>query len=220
MRVKVIIFGLDGVICHTEKYHYLAWKEIADELGIPFTEEMNRRFIGMSRMDSLNELLKGYPGSLSRVEKEVLAEQKNDIFKSCLITMTERDVDPKLRMQLRQLKQEGYLLAIASSSKNAGIVIKNLGLDSYFDTISDGNSNKKLKPNPEVFLNICGYLQVKKEECLIVEGTSYGIRAAKKTGMHVAALHPEGEYTMEDMAGITVLDDLEQLKRHAAHIYK
>lgn len=220
MRVKVIIFGLDGVICHTEKYHYLAWKEIADELNIPFTEEMNRRMIGMSRMDSLNALLEGYPGSLSRVEKEVLAEQKNETFRANLITMTERDADPGLKKLLRQLKKEGYLLAIASSSKNAGTIIKNLGLDSYFDTISDGNSNKKLKPNPEVFLNICRFLRVRPEECLIVEGTSFGIQAAKKTGMHIVALRTEAADMQGTLQGMEVLEDLEQLVHYVDHIYK
>lgn len=220
MRIKVIIFGLDGVICHTEKYHYLAWKEIADELGIPFTEEMNRKLTGMSRMDSLNELLRGYPGSLSRAEKEVLAEQKNDIFKAHLVTVTEHDADAGIQSVLRQLKQEGYLLAIASSSKNAGSIIKNLGLDSYFDTISDGNSNKKLKPNPEVFLNICRFLRVRPEECLVVEGTSYGLRAAGKTGMHVVALHSGMGDISADRKEIPVLEDLEQLKHYVNHIYK
>lgn len=219
MRIKVIIFELEGVICHTEKYHYLAWKEIADELGIPFTEELNRKLIGRTRMDSLGELLKNYPGSLSRAEQEVLAEQENNIFKEHLNTMAEGDIPPRIRGLLRRLKQEGYFLGAVSSSKNAGIMIKNLGLDSYFDIVSDGNVSKKAKSGPEVYLNICSSLRVQQEECLIVAGTSAGIRTAGKTGMHITAL-PVDAMTAKKTEGVRKLEDIEQLEYYVNHIYK
>lgn len=207
MKIKVIIFGLDGVICHTEKYHYLAWKQVTDELGIDYTENEYQRLVGMSRMDSLNAILANYPGELSVAEKEVLAEQKNQIFKSYLPELSEADLDEELVPTILQLKREGYLLAVASSSKNAGAVLRHLQLDDYFDTISDGNNSKKQKPEPEIYLNVCKFLNVAIEECMIVEGTAIGEIAAKRSGMHVAMLGDN-------------LIDLAQLPAFACHIYK
>lgn len=183
MCIKVIIFALDGVICHLEKYHYLAWKQIADELEIPFTKEYCHELTGLSRMDSLNKILESYSGTLSYAEKEILAEQKNVNFRKYLTQITETDCMPGIREVLQELKKSGYLIAVASSSRNTGILLKRMHLEECIEVISDGNTSDCLKPNPEVFLNICEYTHTSPKECRIVEGTNYGIHAGIAAGI-------------------------------------
>lgn len=188
MCIKVIIFALDGVICHLEKYHYLAWKQIADELEIPFTIEYCHKLTGLSRMDSLNKILENSSETLSQAEKEILAEQKNVNFRNYLTRITENDCISGLRDFLQELKKSGYLVAIASSSKNTGILLRRMNLEDCIEVVSDGNTSVRLKPNPEVFLNICEYAQVSPKECLIVEGTNYGIQAGISAGIRTIGI--------------------------------
>ena len=188
MCIKVIIFALDGVICHLEKYHYLAWKQIADELEIPFTREYCHKLIGLSRMDSLNKILENYSGDLSLAEKEILSEQKNVNFRNYLTQITEADCMPGLRDMLQELKKSGYLITVASSSKNTSILLKRMHLEDCIEVVSDGNTSICLKPDPEVFLNICEYTHFSPKECLIVEGTNYGILAGIAAGIQTIGI--------------------------------
>ena len=124
MKIKAIIFDLDGVIVSTDKFHYQAWKQIADSLGIPFDEKMNYRLRGVSRRESLERILEGYSGTpLTEREKEKLAEQKNDIYRKMLQQMTPEDVAPEVRETLRILRERGYRTALGSSSKNAKFIL-------------------------------------------------------------------------------------------------
>ncbi len=90
MKYKAVIFDLDGVICHTDRYHYQAWKQVAEELGVYFDEEINNRLRGISRMESLEIILENYHGNLNQEEKTFLAEKKNEIYKELLKHMSRR----------------------------------------------------------------------------------------------------------------------------------
>ena len=150
-RYKGIIFDLDGVICHTDTYHYMAWKSLADRLGIYFDEEINNRLRGVSRMQSLEIILEKSDKVYSDKEKEEFANSKNELYRELLNGMSEKDLDEKVRETLEILKERGYKTAIASSSKNARLILSKLKLDNFFDIIIDGNDIKHSKPDKEVF---------------------------------------------------------------------
>ncbi len=197
MTYKAIIFDLDGVICHTDKYHYLAWKTLADRLGIYFDEEINNRLRGVSRMESLEIILERYVGELSDEEKESYASEKNRLYVKLLEEMSEKDLSLETKETLDELKARGLKLAIGSSSKNARFILQRLGLEDYFEAISDGNNIVNSKPDPEVFLKACAYLGCKPEECLVVEDAEAGLIAGQRAGMDQAAI---GDAVRTDIA--------------------
>ena len=129
MKYKGIIFDLDGVICFTDKYHYLAWKRLADKLGIYFDETINNRLRGVSRMESLEIILEKSTKKYSKEEKEDFAEQKNKMYVELLEDMTPADLPKEVKTTLDDLRKQGVLLAIGSSSKNAKRILKHLGLE-------------------------------------------------------------------------------------------
>ncbi|MDD6155627.1 MAG: beta-phosphoglucomutase [Lachnospiraceae bacterium] len=191
--MKALIFDLDGVIVFTDKFHYQAWKQMADEMGIYFDEQINNRLRGVSRMDSLEIILERYEGApLSQQQKENLAEKKNEIYRNLLQTMTPSDVSDEVRETMKELRMRGYKLALGSSSKNAKFILEKVALSDAFDAISDGTNITKSKPDPEVFLKAAEYLNLPAGECLVVEDAYAGIDAAK-AGMMLAAGIGEAE---------------------------
>ena len=203
--MKAIIFDLDGVICHTDEYHYLAWKAMADGLGVYFDREINNRLRGVSRMASLEIVLENYKGELSAAEKEALATQKNELYKESLKNMSPADLSEEVKTTLDTLRDRGYKLAIGSSSKNAPFILQQLGLGSFFDAISDGNNITHSKPDPEVFVKAAQMLCIPAQECLVVEDAVSGAQAGKSGGMQVAcvgdaAREKAGDYNLTSFA--------------------
>lgn len=189
MGLKAVIFDLDGVIVFTDKFHYQAWKKMADQMGIYFDEEINNRLRGVSRMDSLEIILERYQGApLSEEKKEALAAQKNETYRELLKTMTPEDVSKEVRDTLTEIRRRGYGISLGSSSKNARFILEQVGLTDAFDQISDGSSITKSKPDPEVFLNAAELLGEKPEDCLVVEDAEAGIDAGIAGGMKTAAI--------------------------------
>ena len=164
MNYKGIIFDLDGVICHTDKYHYQAWKKLADRLGIYFDETINNRLRGVSRMESLNIILERADKTYTEQEKEAFATEKNEVYKELLKQMTPEELSPEVKDTLEELRNRGILLSIGSSSKNAGFILNRLGLGDFFDAVSDGNNISHSKPDPEVFLKAAEFLKLPASE--------------------------------------------------------
>ena len=187
-KYKGIIFDLDGVICHTDRYHYMAWKNMADSLGIYFDEEINNRLRGVSRMESLEIILERSDKKYSDKEKEEFANKKNELYKELLNEMSEKDLDKKVKDTLDILKQRGYKTAIASSSKNAKLILSKLNLIDFFDIIIDGNNIKYSKPDKEVFEKAEIGLKLLPNECLVVEDAASGVEGAIRAGMQVAGI--------------------------------
>lgn len=184
MDTKGIIFDLDGVIVFTDHYHYLAWKKIADEMGIYFNEAINNRLRGVSRMESLEIILENHHGeSLSEKEKEELAEKKNNFYRELLQQMSPDSVAPEVRTTLRILRKRGYKLSIGSSSKNTKTILERVQLIDAFDAISDGTNISRSKPDPEVFLKAAQFLGLEPETCAVIEDAFAGIDAACAAGM-------------------------------------
>ena len=197
--MNAIIFDLDGVLCHTDDYHYMAWKAIADELHIPFNREVNNQLRGVSRMESLKLILRNSPVCYSEQEKFLLAEKKNNIYREYLKTMTRKDVSDEVRKTLAELRRRGFLLAIGSSSKNAKFILERVELTDAFDKISDGTNIVHSKPDPEVFLKAAEYLSLAPSECAVIEDAFAGIDAAKAGNMIAVAI---GDATFYDRADV------------------
>lgn len=191
-NIYAIIFDLDGVICSTDQYHYLAWKALADRLGIYFDEEINRQLRGVSRMESLEIVLGKHSSDYSAEEKMALAAEKNEIYKSYLASITPGDLSKEVRMTLHTLRQRGYLLAIGSSSKNTKQILTQLGLGQFFDAIADGTMITKSKPDPEVFLLAASMLGVSPENAIVIEDAKSGIRAAKAGRFRAIGIKSDG----------------------------
>ncbi len=211
MKYQAVIFDLDGVICHTDQYHYMAWKQVADRMGVTFDETINNRLRGVSRMESLEIILESFEGApLCRQEKEQLAKEKNQIYQELLKQMSCKDLSPKVKETLEQLKHNKLLLAIGSSSRNAGFILHRIGLEGFFDAVSDGNNITKSKPDPQVFLMAASYLHVRPEDCLVVEDARAGIDAARAAGMDSAAIGDAFSYPPADYH-LTCFEELIQV---------
>lgn len=184
----VIIFDLDGVIVHTDKYHYQAWKKLADKYGLRFDEEMNNLLRGVSRMASLEIILDKNGVSLSQAEKEEMIAEKNDDYRKLLGNMSPADASDEVVSTLKALKANGFKIAIGSSSKNARFILERIGLIDMFDAISDGNNITHSKPDPEVFNMAAYYLNAPSERCIIVEDAVSGVQAGKSAHMTTVAV--------------------------------
>ena len=188
-NIKAILFDLDGVVLSTDHYHYLAWKKLADELGISFTEADSERTRGVSRMESLEIVLEKYTGKpFTDEEKIAFATRKNDDYRVYLRQMTPADVADEVRDTLKELRMRGYRLAIGSSSRNARFILEQTEMTSYFDAIADGTDITKSKPDPEVFLKAAEFVDTAPANCAVVEDAFAGMEAAVGGGMLPVAI--------------------------------
>ncbi len=197
--MKAVIFDLDGVICFTDKFHYQAWKALADRLGIYFDEQINNRLRGVSRMASLDIILERADRSYTQEEKDAFAAEKNATYVELLQQMSPADLSDEVKETLNVLRAAGYRLAIGSSSKNTKLILSRIGLGDFFDAISDGTNITHSKPDPEVFLMAAEMLGLPPEDCLVVEDAKAGIQAAHAGGFRSAGIgeasgHPDCTY--------------------------
>ena len=187
-KYQGVIFDLDGVICFTDKYHYQAWKQVADDIGVYFDEQINNRLRGVSRMESLDIILEKSSRAYTAEEKEELARRKNDLYRSLLANMSPADLTQEVRQTLEALRAAGLMLAIGSSSKNTRYILERLGLKDFFDAVSDGTNIQRSKPDPQVFTMAAEFLGLPASQCLVVEDAEEGIRAASAGGFDSAGL--------------------------------
>lgn len=188
MSIKGIIFDLDGVICSTDNYHYLAWKALADRLGIPFDRERNNLLRGVSRMASLEIILEKSTQTYTDAEKEAFATEKNDLYRESLKAMSPADLSDEVRDTLNALRAQGLKLAIGSSSKNTPFILERIVLGSFFDAVADGNCITHSKPHPEVFLKAADMIGLAPADCIVVEDAHAGVEAGVAGGFTVAAI--------------------------------
>ena len=205
--IKAVIFDLDGVICSTDRYHYQAWKQLADELGVFFNEEINNRLKGVSRMESLDFILEKSNKKYSIEEKQKLATKKNDTYRNLLKNMNDHDVSSDVLKTLYFLERNGIKTAIGSSSKNTMFILERIGLDNYFDAIADGTQISKSKPDPEVFLLAAKKLCLEPKDCIVVEDAKTGIDAANaggfiSVGINDAANYSETKYRIKKVSDV------------------
>jgi beta-phosphoglucomutase len=181
--VKGCIFDLDGVIVDTARYHFIAWKELANELGFEFSEKDNERLKGVSRMRSLDILLEIGDLDFPQEKKEELAKKKNENYRSYILKMTPDEILPGAMEFIKEVKENNILTAVGSASKNAMTILDRLQLTSWFDAIVDGTKVSKAKPDPEVFLKGAEELKLQPADCVVFEDAEAGVEAALRGGM-------------------------------------
>lgn len=183
MQKVGFIFDLDGVIVDTAKYHYLAWRKLANELGFEFTEEQNELFKGVSRKRCLEILLDIGQIKANKEQFDKWMVEKNLDYLEYIEKMDASEILPDVPEVLKYLKNKKIPIALGSASKNAKPILEKVGLLSYFDSIVDGNSVTKAKPDPEVFLIAAKNLGLKPNQCVVFEDAVAGIQAANNAGM-------------------------------------
>jgi beta-phosphoglucomutase len=188
-KIEAFIFDLDGVITDTAEFHYLAWKRLADEEGLPFTREDNEQLRGVSRRESLNRLLKGKP--IEEAVAQEYMERKNDYYKSYLKEIMPSHALMNVPQFLRAAKLSGVKLGIGSASKNAVDVLERLELIHMFDAIGDGFSVVNTKPAPDLFVWVAGRLNVNPAHAVVFEDAEAGVDAAIKGGFHTVGIGSE-----------------------------
>jgi beta-phosphoglucomutase len=207
MTKKAFIFDLDGVIVDTAKYHYLAWKKIASELGIEFTHEHNELLKGVSRVRSLDIILGLGEVDASQAQKEQWLIQKNEDYLSYLVDMDQSEILPGVMTVLKFLKANQQPIALGSASKNARPILEKTGILSYFDAIVDGNDVSNAKPDPEVFLQAAQKLGISNENSIVFEDSVAGIQAANiasmtSIGIGEASILNEAKFNFKDFTYI------------------
>lgn len=194
-NLKAVVFDLDGVLTDSAKYHYQAWKMLADKLGIPFDEEYNEKLKGVSRMESLELILQNgnAQDKYTQEKKVAIATEKNEFYKQLLHQITPEDVLPGIHDFLEQLKAVGIKTAVASVSHNAPFILERLELDKYFDYICDAAQVPRAKPFPDIFLSAAQNLGVEPANCIGVEDAQAGIQAINAAGMMSAGVGTESQ---------------------------
>lgn len=215
-KIEACIFDLDGVIVDTAKYHYIAWKALAQELGFDFTVEDNERLKGVSRMQSLDILLEIGNRQFPQADKRTMAQKKNALYVSYIEQMTPEEILPGVQDFLQQLKGRGIKIALGSASKNSPLILEQIQLAHLFDVVVDGNSITEAKPDPEVFLAGARRLGVEPSHCVVFEDAIAGIEAAHNAGMYCVGvgeaktLHM-ADRVIEGFSGFTFEKLLQQL---------
>ena len=206
-EIKACLFDLDGVIVDTAKYHFKAWKRLANQLGIDFTEVENEKLKGVSRMESLQLILDWGEIKKSNEEMLALATLKNDWYVTMISEMQTDEILPGVVPFLLELKQAGIKIALGSASKNSVAILKKINLLDQFDAIIDGTKVSKSKPNPEVFLKGAEALNISPKNCIVFEDAVAGVEAAVNAGMRVVGIGSKGTLNQANF----VIDGLHQL---------
>ncbi|SEJ82007.1 beta-phosphoglucomutase [Propionispira arboris] len=206
---EAVIFDLDGVIVSTDEYHYKAWKKLADEEDIYFDTQINQKLRGVSRLESLEIILKKTNKTYTEEEKENLAQRKNNYYRELLKSLNHEDILPGVLNVLDALKEKRIKIAIGSSSKNTGTILKKIGLDKIFNAVVDGNQIKNSKPDPEVFLLAAKALGVEPLKCVVIEDADAGIKAALAAEMKAVAVgdaqsNMNSSYRLSDLTKIDI----------------
>jgi len=208
MKTKGFIFDLDGVIVDTAKYHFLAWKKLANGLGIDFTEEENEQLKGVSRVRSLEKILSWGNKTISQEQFDQLMAEKNEDYLHYINEMDESELLPMVKEILQFLKDSNQGISLGSASKNARHIIDKVNVSHFFDAIVDGNDVSKAKPDPEVFSIAAKLLNTNPSDCIVFEDSVAGVQAANVAGMisigigSEAVLH-EAKYVFKDFTQIS-----------------
>lgn len=183
MTKKAFIFDLDGVIVDTARYHFMAWRKIAEKAGIEFTPQHNEQLKGVSRVRSLDIILEMGNLEIDDTQKKEWLDEKNRDYLRYVSDMNPREILPGVRHALQFLREKEQPVALGSASKNARLILEKVSLTHYFDAIVDGNSVATAKPNPEVFLRAAEALGIEPHNAIVFEDAIAGIEAANAAGM-------------------------------------
>ncbi|WP_086932904.1 beta-phosphoglucomutase [Agarilytica rhodophyticola] len=214
--IDCCIFDLDGVIVDTAKYHFLAWKRLADQLDIVFTEENNELLKGVSRVESLNIILRLADKTLTEEERVSCLERKNTWYLEYIHRLDRSEILPGVEKLITEIRGRGIKIALGSASKNAVIILQQLKLMDMFDVIVDGTQVSQAKPDPEVFLNAAKDVDIDPQKCLVFEDAVAGVEAALNAGMYVIGIGSEetlhqANFVLQDLQNQTLDQLIERL---------
>ncbi len=212
-KMKGFIFNLDGVIVDTAKYHYIAWRRLADEMGVDFPPEQHENLRSLSRMESLEKILEWGGLYMTEAEKLHWADVKNNWYQGLVANMTPEEVLPGVVPFLNAVRNSGGRTALSSASRNARAVLKSTRLESYFDVILDGSAARKAKPHPECFLLAAIALHLSPSECIVFDDAVLGVQAARIGGFHIVGIGkpehlPDAELVIPGFADCRLSDIL------------
>ena len=209
MKILGCLFDLDGVIVDTANHHYVAWKSLADELAIPFSEEDNESLKGLSRLDSLECILRLGNLEVSSNKQIELMEKKNQLYLQIIDAIGPDDILPGVKELMLELKNKGIGICLGSSSKNAISILKRIDIFDLFDGIVDGRNLTLSKPDPEVFIKGSKILGLTPSECIVFEDAESGIEAALSGGFFALGIGAEGSLkrahaNVQDLSDVTL----------------
>ena len=212
-KIRGLLFDLDGVLVDTAKYHFLAWKQLADSLGIEFTLKDNERLKGVSRMASFDIILEIGHRTMTQEEKEACCAKKNENYVGYIRQLRQDELFPGVKQFFESAHANGYCIALGSASKNSMLILNRLGIAEMFDAIIDGTKVSRAKPDPEVFLAGAQALGLQPKECIVFEDAVAGVRAAHNAGMKAVGIGtrenlPEADIVIEGLQNVTP-DELE-----------
>lgn len=202
--MKGAIFDLDGVLVDTAKYHYQAWKRLANSVGVEFSLDDNEHLKGVSRAESLELILKKGNIEKSAEEKQALMDVKNEWYLDLAAEMNPDEALPGAISFLESCKSKGIKIALGSSSKNAPMILERLGITHLFDAIVDGNVVSKSKPDPTVFLTAAEKLGLAPSECIVFEDAISGVQAAKTGGFYCVGIGTKEVLPLADEIATTL----------------
>ncbi len=208
MNKKGFIFDLDGVIVDTAKYHFLAWRKLANTIGVDFTEVQNEQLKGVSRVRSLQKILAWGKKSISEEQFAQLMGMKNEDYLSYIDGMGQDEILPDVSRILDCLIEKNQPISLGSASKNARIILEKVALRDKFDAIVDGNDVSNAKPDPEVFLMAAKSLNIAADKCVVFEDSVAGVEAANvadmiSIGIGDAEILHEADYVFNDFTEIS-----------------
>ncbi len=220
-KMKGFVFNLDGVIVDTAKYHYIAWRRLADEMGVDFPPEQHEHLRSLSRMESLEKILEWGGLYMTEAEKLHWADVKNNWYQGLIANMTPEEVLPGVVPFLDEVRNSGGRTALSSASRNAWAVLKSTRLESYFDVILDGSAARKAKPHPECFLLAAAALHLAPSECIVFDDAVLGVQAARIGGFHIVGIGkpehlPDAEFVIPGFADCHLPDILEAVEKMTA----
>lgn len=215
-QIKGCIFNLDGVVVDTAKYHYTAWRRLANQLGFDFSPEQHETLRGLSRMASLEKILEWGDIYMTEAEKLHWSDVKNNWYVELISNLKPGDVLPGALLFLRQVRESGLKIALSSASRSARQVLRSTHLEPYFDVVIDGYNIRKVKPDPESFLLAAQALDLLPSACLVFEDSALGVRAAATGGFMVVGVGqpeylPDAHLVIPGFENLTLNDLLTQL---------
>ena len=214
--IQAVLFDLDGVLVSTDEYHYRSWKKLSDEEGFNFFDhEFNHKFRGVARMECVEIITKASGRIYSPEQKQELADRKNRYFAESLSSVTTEALLPGALSALHELKNRGIKIAVASNSRNALTIIKQVKIEQLLDAVIDGHQIENSKPDPEVFLLAAKKVNTSPDHCLVVEDAVAGIESARRAGMKALGIGtrerlPNADIVVPNLSAISV-DELLKL---------
>jgi beta-phosphoglucomutase family hydrolase len=207
MSVKALIWDLDGVIADTAPSHFRAWRRLAQDRGITFTEADFKQTFGKRNPEIIAEK---FGTDIPFEETELLAQRKEEVFRR-IIGRSVKPFPGVLNLML-SLRAAGWTMAVASSTpiQNLELILGSLEIASLFDTLVADKDVTRGKPDPEGFLLAAQRLGAPPGSCVVIEDAVAGVTAAKSAGMKCIAVtntHPVDRLREADM----VVDSLERV---------